>query len=133
MSNKFNEIDIQIRYISICTYTIECVDTPSWKDESNHGCDYYTSWCKNGAVESAFESLMGAHYNNPELNCCICGKDNQGMFYVTVGEVLRHSVRIKPPILFCQYKYLYNYQILSFTTRYLVRNGSATIEDRDFW
>ena len=73
------KVDMKIPNINIRTYTIECVDTQSWKDEMNHTCDGYTSWCENGAVKSGFDSLMGSHHNNPETNCCICGKDKQGM------------------------------------------------------
>jgi hypothetical protein len=37
-----------------------------------------TPWCKDGKVTSGSEWTLGSKYNNPEKNCCVCGKGTKG-------------------------------------------------------
>jgi len=51
-----------------------CTDTPGWKNYHNVGCDVYKQkgWCKHGKVKKDW--TIGAKYQHPEKNCCVCGK-----------------------------------------------------------
>jgi hypothetical protein len=60
-----------------------CQDAPSWTngaigygpDGDGYTCSGYKEqdWCFNGAVVEGFESTTGPTFNEPELNCCVCG------------------------------------------------------------
>ena len=62
-------------------FKIDCLDTPLWTDEGNNPCSHYSGFCENGAITSGNDWILegGSHYNHPENNCCICGKDEYGM------------------------------------------------------
>ena len=57
-----------------------CIDTPGWKNP-RFGCNHYESkgWCQGGSV--VFEWTIGKKFNNPEDNCCVCGKGKYGKYY----------------------------------------------------
>ncbi|UJR34486.1 hypothetical protein I4U23_021894 [Adineta vaga] len=68
----------------------KCQDTPNWYNGYKHAnngkgwtCSEYATvgpdrsgapWCKDGAVTKGSEWTLGAKYNYPEKNCCVCGK-----------------------------------------------------------
>jgi hypothetical protein len=66
-----------------------CTDTPGWQNNNGFGCDIYANnggrsrtvngqtpvgWCANGAAAPGQEWTLGANWNYPENNCCVCGK-----------------------------------------------------------
>ena len=57
--------------------TSSCLDTPGWTNYvGGFGCQGYIdhSWCANGAAVPGEEWTLGAGFNYPERNCCVCGK-----------------------------------------------------------
>ena len=57
-------------------FYLGCSDKPSWYDGLGHDCNTYAylQWCENGAAKPG--TGLGAIYNYPEKNCCVCGKGN---------------------------------------------------------
>jgi len=53
---------------------VGCIDTADWEDNFGGTCETWTSkkWCYNGGV--SILARAGRYYNNPEHNCCACGK-----------------------------------------------------------
>ena len=53
-----------------------CVDTENWDNHSGRRCSDYAleQWCVRGAFARGAEWTGGSQFNNPETNCCICGK-----------------------------------------------------------
>jgi len=52
-----------------------CQDTPGWKNPSGYSCeDYALGWCADGRAAPGYEWTIGSDWNNPEQNCCVCGK-----------------------------------------------------------
>lgn len=53
-----------------------CEDTADWDNNFGYGCDIYTeqSWCDGSGATDGWEWALGSTYNNPESNCCLCGK-----------------------------------------------------------
>ena len=52
-------------------FKLECEDTPSWDSGMGGGCNLYVEhpyWCTTDVEE----------YNRPDLNCCVCGKPDNG-------------------------------------------------------
>jgi hypothetical protein len=82
------------RFYGFVLDSISCQDTPNWHNGwSGAKCGkgltcyqyatsgYYnggTPWCKDGKVTSGSEWTLGAKYNYPEKNCCVCGKGTNG-------------------------------------------------------
>ena len=72
-----------LKYISLTIhFYLGCVDTYSWDNGYGDDCsDYAKNWCQNGGAKPGYESSLGSNLNNPEKNCCACGKGkgtNQG-------------------------------------------------------
>ena len=62
--------------IKLC-FNVGCTDTPSWDNGYGQDCSLYgTRYCENGAAKPGHEADLGAKYNYPENNCCVCGKGN---------------------------------------------------------
>ena len=56
-------------------YKIGCIDTPSWVNGHGYDCNSYGKrWCQDGSAKPGKEWTLGAKYNYPENNCCVCGK-----------------------------------------------------------
>ena len=52
-----------------------CIDTVGWRNNYGYGCDAYNAWwCAGGMPRETFEWTLFDHFNNPEHNCCSCGK-----------------------------------------------------------
>merc|ERR1711957_991391 len=58
-----------------------CEDTPGWSNARQSGgvvstCADYSAdgWCCDGGACPGQEWALGSYYNNPEQNCCACGK-----------------------------------------------------------
>ena len=52
-------------------FKLECEDTPAWDDGEGGDCDLYAehpAWCTEYPED----------YNRPDLNCCVCGKPDNG-------------------------------------------------------
>ena len=63
-------------------FALVCTDTSGWKSVNNKGkperdCNYYREhYCENGIPEEFHKEFeFGPDHNNPESNCCGCGKD----------------------------------------------------------
>jgi len=57
--------------------TAKCVNTPGWTngDAYKHPCANYAKvWCDAGKARAGSEWTLGAKWNFPEKNCCVCGK-----------------------------------------------------------
>ena len=56
------------------------MDSADWDSGYGVDCEGYESneWCLNGRAVAGKEWLLGATYNYPEDNCCVCGKFEQG-------------------------------------------------------
>ena len=79
-NNIFNNLCIQINsFIYVLpflfrfyhNFKLECEDTPSWDDGEGGDCDLYVehpAWCTQYPED----------YNRPDLNCCVCGKPDNG-------------------------------------------------------
>ena len=53
-------------------FPLVCADTPNW-NFMGEDCDVYRrDYCYAGTT------IVGAQFNNPEMNCCGCGKEKQG-------------------------------------------------------
>merc|ERR1740115_59449 len=55
----------------------KCVNTPGWTngDAYKHPCANYAKvWCDAGKARAGSEWTLGAKWNFPEKNCCVCGK-----------------------------------------------------------
>merc|ERR1719272_1846815 len=55
----------------------KCVNTPGWTngDAYKHPCSNYAKvWCDAGKARAGSEWTLGAKWNFPEKNCCVCGK-----------------------------------------------------------
>ena len=52
----------------ISNLNLECKDTPSWDNGYGLDCDWYAANEPEYCEDSPHE------YNNPDLNCCACGK-----------------------------------------------------------
>ena len=64
-----------IHTIFLVIAIIGCVDTTNWNNGFSQYCaTYAASWCENGKAKSGWEWTLGAKYNYPENNCCVCGK-----------------------------------------------------------
>ena len=64
-------------------FRTECLDTENWNDgtEGNgkgKNCAVYEKerWCENGFT---LYNRTGKLFNNPENNCCSCGKHGRGI------------------------------------------------------
>ena len=77
-------------FILLVDARLICADTPNWyngfngaNDGKGFTCPEYVTrgWCANGAVILGQEWAVGPQFNNPEQNCCVCGKraENAGM------------------------------------------------------
>lgn len=54
-----------------------CYDTPQWNNGAGNGCAVYSNvYCDatKKKARTGFEWAFGPQYNNPETNCCRCGK-----------------------------------------------------------
>lgn len=68
-----------------------CVDTIGWTGNGSN-CNWWSNnRCENGGSRAGYEGWLGDSYNNPENNCCACGKkdsnsdtENYGHFINTV-------------------------------------------------
>ena len=59
------------------SFNVGCTDTPSWNNGYGLDCrSYGARRCANGAARPGLEWALGAKYNYPENNCCVCGKGN---------------------------------------------------------
>lgn len=55
-----------------------CQDTPNWSNGHHSTChSYHVHFCANGALKSGSAGMGGNFFNNPEENCCSCGKGNR--------------------------------------------------------
>merc|ERR1712166_348529 len=46
-----------------------------WSNGSGHGCEPYGNrWCEAGKARAGSEWTLGAKWEFPEKNCCVCGK-----------------------------------------------------------
>merc|ERR1740139_1861373 len=55
----------------------KCVNTPGWTNSHayKHPCANYAKvWCDAGKARAGSEWTLGAKWNFPEKNCCVCGK-----------------------------------------------------------
>jgi len=59
-----------------CLLGSTCSDTPNWANPHGYGCDAYQSqgWCANGGAAPGKAWTLGASFQYPENNCCVCGK-----------------------------------------------------------
>lgn len=75
-NNDFFILLIFVLSLVKLSFNVVCPDTPSWDDGYGYGCSQYAGdWCKNGGpVPGGLR--IGANYNYPEKNCCVCGKGN---------------------------------------------------------
>ena len=56
------------------------MNTKGWKNGKGHNCSSYEKmWCFNGGAKEDSEWALGDAYNNPEENCCACGKKLRGI------------------------------------------------------
>ena len=63
-----------------------CNDTPAWENGVGYDCNNYGKrWCENGTARPGEEWTLGAEYNYPENNCCVCGKRN-GKYQLNVDH-----------------------------------------------
>eukprot|EP00808_Paulinella_micropora_P017653 g14251.t1 len=53
-----------------------CVDTEGWTNGYSKTCIDFVNqgFCKDGSPTPGNSFLMGSNFNNPEKNCCTCGK-----------------------------------------------------------
>ena len=54
-----------------------CTDTPGWNNGHGFDCAFYAgagNACAGGIAKPGFAWTLGPTFNNPELNCCACGK-----------------------------------------------------------
>ena len=58
----------------IFNFKLECVDNAGWSDPLGDDCKEYEKFCENGNAKPGFEDYLDEFYNNPEENCCACGK-----------------------------------------------------------
>lgn len=77
-----------------------CVDTPDWNNNVGFTCTGYSSYestgrCRAGAPANSFGWTLGWKYNNPEKNCCACGKrpEKRGSISSRRGSLKRDSNR----------------------------------------
>jgi hypothetical protein len=67
-----------------------CVDTPGWDNGSDQGCSSYvgSGWCANGAAKAGKEWTVTPDFNNPDQNCCACGKGEWAPSAVSADSIL---------------------------------------------
>ena len=55
----------------------QCTDTEGWINQYGAGCEAYLSdgHCNGQGFVEGREWTAGEEYGNPEVHCCICGKD----------------------------------------------------------
>ena len=59
---------------------LECVNTPKWDGRyPGQDCRRYEGYCENGYANKRYAFLMTDAYNNPDENCCACGKVREGI------------------------------------------------------
>ena len=57
--------------------SMPCSDTPGWLNGQDLDCNAYErQWCHEGHANTGSEWTLGAKYNYPEDNCCVCGKNS---------------------------------------------------------
>jgi len=55
--------------------TASCTDTADWTNGFGKNCSTYASeYCENGGAKSGSHWTLGQKFNQPEANCCACGK-----------------------------------------------------------
>lgn len=59
-----------------CVLGHTCTDTSGWASSAGQTCASYESngWCAEGSHAPGNEWTLGAGFDYPENNCCVCGK-----------------------------------------------------------
>ena len=83
-----------------------CDDTASWSNGHGYDCtDYVTQgWCDAGARAAAAgeEWTLGDGFNNPESNCCACGKEMTSQFPIVLSLPATGSSTLVCTIAVCE-------------------------------
>ena len=75
------------------SFNVGCTDTPSWTNGYGRDCKYYGEhWCENGAVKPGQDYAFEAIYNNPENNCCVCGKGDSSNNLRDINYIILRSI-----------------------------------------
>ena len=61
-------------------FKLVCVNTVSWHNRHQEDCTRYVQiYCENGHAKDGYSYMMTNEYNNPQENCCVCGKGPEGI------------------------------------------------------